>query len=86
MVKSQSKEKITIEELVDSYSINIIRTAKKIISARINFDKWLLEDLIQQGYVGLIEAQKIFLKVLRNSKKCSTRLIGSCGLFALNQL
>ncbi|OMF44097.1 hypothetical protein [Paenibacillus peoriae] len=58
MLKSQSKEKITIEELVDSYSINIIRTARKMISARINFDKWLLEDLIQQGYVGLIEAQR----------------------------
>ncbi|APB73051.1 hypothetical protein PPYC1_22990 [Paenibacillus polymyxa] len=58
MVKSQSKEKITIGELVDSYSINIIRTARKMISARINFDKWLLEDLIQQGYVGLIEAQR----------------------------
>ncbi|WP_158659080.1 MULTISPECIES: hypothetical protein [Paenibacillus] len=58
LVKSQSKEKITIGELVDSYSINIIRTARKMISARINFDKWLLEDLIQQGYVGLIEAQR----------------------------
>ncbi|MBP1174147.1 RNA polymerase sigma factor (sigma-70 family) [Paenibacillus sp. PvR133] len=58
MVKSQSKEKITIEKLVESYSINIIRTAKKIINAKMNYDKWLLDDLIQQGYVGLIEAHR----------------------------
>jgi RNA polymerase sigma factor (sigma-70 family) len=46
----------TIEEVVERYAKNVKRTARKFVDIRMLYDKWLFEDLIQQGYMGLIEA------------------------------
>lgn len=46
----------TIEEVVERYANNVKRVARKFVNARMLNDKWLFEDLIQQGYLGLIES------------------------------
>ncbi|WP_374020546.1 ParB N-terminal domain-containing protein [Paenibacillus thiaminolyticus] len=57
MTDLRSKE-ITIEVIFENYTKNVKRAARKFVNLRMLYDKWLLEDLIQQGYVGLIEAYK----------------------------
>ena len=46
----------TIEDVIERYANNVKRTVNKFVNVRMLYDKWLLEDLIQQGYLGLIEA------------------------------
>ncbi|MFF2092705.1 ParB N-terminal domain-containing protein [Paenibacillus sp. NPDC058174] len=50
----------TIEEIVERYAGNVRRTARKFVNVRMLYDKWLFEDLIQQGFLGLIEAYPKF--------------------------
>jgi DNA-directed RNA polymerase specialized sigma subunit len=45
----------TIEEIVEYYSKDVERLARVLIKIRMNY-KWLKEDLVQQGFIGLIEA------------------------------
>ncbi|MBJ6361401.1 sigma-70 family RNA polymerase sigma factor [Paenibacillus sp. GCM10012307] len=46
----------TIEEVVERYTGYVKRTARKFVNVRMVYDKWFFEDLIQQGFLGLIEA------------------------------
>lgn len=55
MYQPQSME-TTIEDVIERYANNVKRTVNKFVNVRMLYDKWLLEDLIQQGYLGLIEA------------------------------
>lgn len=55
MNQSQFME-ITIEDVVERYAKNVKRTVRKFVNVRMLYDKWLFEDLTQQGYLGLIEA------------------------------
>jgi RNA polymerase sigma factor (sigma-70 family) len=45
----------TMEEVVMTYSKSVQSLARKLNNLKL-FDKWLHEDLVQQGFVGLIEA------------------------------
>lgn len=55
MNQNQSME-TTIEDVVEIYAKNVKRTVRKFVNVRMLYDKWFFEDLIQQGYLGLIEA------------------------------
>ncbi|MBD8839225.1 ParB N-terminal domain-containing protein [Paenibacillus sp. CFBP 13594] len=59
MIQPQSTE-ITIEEVIDQHAKNVKRTARRFFYSRMLYDNWLLDDLTQQGYLGLIEAYSKF--------------------------
>ncbi|MBY0205800.1 ParB N-terminal domain-containing protein [Paenibacillus cucumis (ex Kampfer et al. 2016)] len=48
--------KVTIEKMISRYSKNIERLVKRFVFSKMIYDRWLEEDLIQEGYLGLIEA------------------------------
>ncbi|WP_145408320.1 ParB N-terminal domain-containing protein [Paenibacillus xylanexedens] len=49
-----------ITKVVSKYAENVKRTARRFVYSKMIYDKWLLDDLTQQGYLGLIEAYPKF--------------------------
>lgn len=55
----KEKDMGTVEEAIMTYTKDVQRLAHGFIKSSLNYN-WLKEDLIQQGYIGLIEAYNTY--------------------------